>query len=176
MPAANTYTQIASTTIGTATSSSVVFSSIPSTYTDLVMVITGNNTATGYGWGLQYNSDTAANYSWTMIEGSGSSATSSRGGGAGTTGQSIYFAYNQGISNSLSNAIISIQNYSNTTTYKTGLIRQNNPSSTTFPGLSAVVGMWRNTAAINSITLMVPGAGTTIASGTTLSLYGITAA
>ena len=175
MPAGSTYKKIASTTLGSA-ASSVTFSSIAGTYTDLVLVITGNNTATGYGWGLQYNSDTAANYSWTMIEGSGSSATSSRGGGAGTTGQSIYFVSNQGISNSLSNAIISIQNYSNTTTYKSNLIRQNNPSSTTFPGLSAVVGSWRNTAAINSITLMVPGAGTTIASGTTLSLYGITAA
>ena len=176
MAAGNTYTQIASTTIGTASSSSVVFSSIPSTYTDLVMVITGKNTATGYGWGLQYNSDTAANYSWTMIEGSGTAATSVRGSGTGAFGQSIYFVANQGISNSLSNAIVSIQNYSNTTTYKTNLIRQNNPSSTTYPGLSAVVGLWRNTAAINSITLMVPAAGTTIASGTTLSLYGITAA
>lgn len=176
MPAGMTYTPLAKTTINSATASSVVFSSIPSNYTDLIIVVSGKNTASGYGWGLQYNSDTAANYSWTMLEGSGTAVTSMRGGSTGLTGQSIYFAYNQGISDLLSYATVSIQNYSNTTTNKSALIRQNNPSSTTYPGLSAVVGIWRNTAAINSITLMVPGAGTTIASGTTLTLYGILAA
>jgi hypothetical protein len=174
MAAANTYTPIFTTTLGTA-QSSVTLTSF-SGYTDLVLVIAGKNTASGYTWALQYNSDTGANYSWTMIEGSGSAATSTRGGGSGTTGQSIYFTSNQGVSDSQSNAIISIQNYANTTTYKTALIRQNNPASTTYPGTSAVVGMWRNTAAITSITLTIPAAGTTIAAGTTLSLYGITAA
>jgi hypothetical protein len=175
MAAGNTYTPIATQTTSSAVAS-VTFSSISGAYTDLVLVIDGKNTGSGYTWGLQYNSDTAANYSWTMIEGSGSAATTSRGSGSGAVGQSIYFTYNQGISDSLSNAIISIQNYANTTTFKTNLIRQNNPVSTNAPGLSAVVGMWRNTAAITSITLMIPGGGTTIASGTTLSLYGIVAA
>ena len=172
---ASTYTPIASQTLGSA-AASVTFSSIPSTYTDLVLVIAGKNTASGYGWGLQFNSDTGADYSWTMMEGSGTAATSTRGGGTGATGQSIYFVSNQGISDSQGNAIVNIQNYANTTTYKTPVLRENNPSSTTYPGLSASVGLWRNTSAINAVTLMVPAAGTTIAAGTTATLYGITAA
>lgn len=175
LTAGSTYTPISSQTLGSA-AASITFSSIPSTYTDLVLVIAGKNTASGYGWGLQFNSDTAANYSWTMIEGSGTAATSSRGGGTGTTGQSIYFVYNQGISDSQGNAIVNIQNYANSTTYKTVVLRENNPSSTTFPGLSASVGLWRSTSAINAVTLMVPAAGTTIAAGTTATLYGIAAA
>ena len=70
---------------------------------------------------------------------------------------------------SVGTAIINVQNYSNSTTYKTTLSRH----STQFAG--AFVGTWRNTAAITSITIINLGAGG-FASGSTFTLYGITAA
>jgi hypothetical protein len=58
-------------------------------------------------------------------------------------------------------------NYSNATTYKTWLSRANRPSA----GLDAIVGLWRSTAAITSITLSV--ISDTYSVGSTFSLYGI---
>ena len=71
-----------------------------------------------------------------------------------------------------SNTIISIQNYSNTTTYKTILSRTNTASSE----VVAIVGLYRSTSAITSITaLAINGTGLFI-NGSGATLYGIAAA
>jgi hypothetical protein len=76
MPA--TYEPIATTTLGSA-ASSITFSSIPATYTDLrLSVTTADAGATATYLALQFNSDTGANYSRTRITGNGSTATSNR--------------------------------------------------------------------------------------------------
>lgn len=69
-------------------------------------------------------------------------------------------------------SIIQINNYSNSTTYKTAFMRTNTAS--TYGTVFAIVGLWRSTAAITSITL-TPDAGS-FATGSTFSLYGIAAA
>ena len=82
----STYTPIASVTLSAATSS-VTFSGIPQTYTDLVVVINaGNSGGTGYGIALQCNNDTGSNYSFTQLYGTGSAATSYGAGGGGAYG------------------------------------------------------------------------------------------
>ena len=60
---AATYTPIASITLGAATSS-VTFSSIPQTYTDLIVIFNGR-TDGDENTNLQFNSDTTNNYSVT---------------------------------------------------------------------------------------------------------------
>ena len=65
---------------------------------------------------------------------------------------------------------MSIQNYANTTTYKTMISRASDATQNAI----AYVGLWRSTSAINSITLSV-SAGT-FAIGSTFTLYGIKAA
>ncbi|NBQ97859.1 MAG: hypothetical protein EBU12_06490, partial [Microbacteriaceae bacterium] len=62
MAAGNTYSQIASTTLGSA-ASSVTFSSIAATYTDLVIVVQAAVTAGSIALRMQFNSDTGTNYS-----------------------------------------------------------------------------------------------------------------
>ena len=158
MPA--TYEPIATTTLGS-TTTSVTFSSISGTYTDLILVFAGtvgvldNNNIT-------FNGDTGSNYSVTRLIANGSAASSSRG--------SNLSAIQCGeIATSQSNDIIQIQNYSNSTTYKTLIHRSNNTSQF----LKASVGLWRNTAAITSITITNGG---TYQIGSTFSLYGIKAA
>lgn len=169
--ATNTYTAIATQTLGTA-AASVTFSSIPSTYTDLVLVVqTKQSVASSYS-GIQFNSDTGTNYSNTLLYGNGSSAGSVRG----SNNPKIYPLFNT--YESTSNWMIStinIMNYANTSINKTVILRANDSSQVT----QAVVGTWRNTGAITSITYgtQTDGGGTAgLAAGSTFSLYGIAAA
>ena len=73
---AKTYEPISTQTLGTAPTT-VTFSSIPQTYTDLVLVFNSKSTTLNYPY-LTVNSDTGANYSRTYLAGSGSAATSGR--------------------------------------------------------------------------------------------------
>jgi len=160
---AKTYEPIATNTLGSA-AASVTFSSIPATYTDLVLVQVSKIT-TGAGTGtLQINGDTASNYSNTFLTGNGSTATSTR--------NSSTVIFTGDASNSdLQTSIYNFQNYSNTTTFKTVILRSNVTGSS----LSAVVGLYRSTAAITSI-LISQNASTTFIAGSTFTLYGIKSA
>ena len=168
MAAANTYVSIATQTLGS-TAATIQFTSIPSTYTDLVIVIQPKLTS-GYGqMYLDFNGDTATNYSVTALSGNGSSASSARASNAGLANINNTIAVaDTTLGDSI--VIVNIMNYSNTTTYKTYLSRASNATN----GSEADVGLWRSTAAINSTKLYV--GGTTFATGTVVSLYGILAA
>ena len=162
---ANTYEAIATQTLGSA-AATVTFSSIPSTYTDLVLVVNGSITSGNENFLIQFNSDTASNYSDTSIGGNGTTAISNRE----TSNTAIRCNSYGSITTNLSQYNISIMNYANTTTYKTTLSRGNNTGT----GTSANVGLWRSTSAINAVKLL-PSAST-FTSGSTFSLYGIKAA
>jgi hypothetical protein len=159
--ATNTYVALASVTASGSSSTQLVMTSIPGTYTDLILVGRISTSMVGVNGYLQFNGDTGSNYSWTRILGDGSSASSSRG----TSQTGINYLVND-----YTTTICRIQNYSNSTTFKTALVRANNPSDY----VTATVGLWRNTAAITSVTIDLDG--NTIPSGTTFSLYGIAAA
>jgi len=160
MPA--TYEPIATTTLGS-TQNQVDFNTISSAYTDLVLVFNGGLTSTGDIW-LRMNSDTGSNYSRTRLTGDGSTAASTRNSAT----SSIFVS--AGTVGATANAIINIQNYSNTTTYKTTVSRFN---SSTFAVAS--VGLWRSTSAITTLSLRADSADT-FTSGSTFTLYGIKAA
>ena len=164
MPAANTYTQIASTTVATA--GVITFSSIPGTYTDLILVVNGFASADGQ-ISLRFNGATT-NYSSTFLTADGTSAGSTRE--TATTYMQLGY-YDRFNTSTNSTAICQIMNYANTTTFKTVLARMNNTSY----GVGASVGLWRATpVAITSV--QASAAGNNFAVGTTASLYGITAA
>jgi hypothetical protein len=133
-----TYESIATTTLGSS-ESSVTFSTISGSFTDLVVIISGVSSNANE---LQFrlNSDTGSNYSFTQLYGDGSSAGSSRGSSR-TTGR-------LGSTRTTQNVQIGhFQNYSNSTTYKTVLSRESTAGSI----VQAFVGLWRSTAAITSI-------------------------
>jgi len=166
-----TYTPIATTTITTA-AASYTFSSIPSTYTDLVLVsnVRSTRSATDSSLYLRLNSDTATNYSATVLKGNGTIAQSDRF----TNVSSAYVALNVNASltasGSFTPVLLNLNNYSNTTTFKTILSRES------FAGgeVAAIVALWRSTAAISSIQLLDPVANIEV--GSTFTLYGIKSA
>jgi len=165
MPAGSTYTPIATTTLGTS-AASYTFSSIPNTYTDLVLITAGTILSTADAsmyW--RVNGDTGSNYSATRVSGDGSSAASYR-----ETNQTAALAGFVG-NVSPSVQIFNFMNYANTTTYKTAITR----GSYSAKNVGAFVGLWRSTAAINSITVSSLGSGN-LDVGTTLTLYGIASA
>jgi hypothetical protein len=163
MAAGSTYTPIATTTLGSS-AASYTFSSIPSTYTDLVLVIMAKNLTGDSDLALRFNGDTSSLYSSTYMYGTGSSAASTRG-----SNLTKVRAGRIDNVNAYPN-IVNLQNYSNTTTNKTVVSRAQNGSF-----VLAYVGLWRSTAAIDSITIL-DDAGYTLASGSTFTLYGIAAA
>lgn len=167
MAAGITYTPIATTTLSSA-QSSVTFSSISGSYTDLVVICNIKGNSANIGCALQLNADTGSNYSNTQLNGDGTSASSNR-----YTNQSsgIFWTSNYGSgTNEWTTVIWNLQNYSNTTTYKTVLGRY---SRATYE-ISAGVGLWRSTSAITQ--LVFNATGNSFISGSTFSLYGITAA
>ena len=166
--AVSAYEVISTQTLGSA-AATVTFSSIPQIYTDLVLIANSSTTTVASSEinKLTFNSDTASNYSTTVLGGDGSSAASFRGtgvayirAGRNTANGDSYFAQNK----------MQIINYANATTFKT-VITQGSEAGAY---ISADCGMWRSTSAITSITLT---AGTNnYKVGSTFSLYGIKAA
>ena len=165
-----TYEKIATTTVS-GTPSDVTFSTITGSYTDLVLIcqVKGSTTSTPY---LQFNSDTATNYSCTELYGTGTTAGSQRRTNGTFIDLDRALASNSSSINQ--NAIVNIQNYSNTTTYKTALIRSNEPSGS-YPGTDSIVGLWRSTSAITSVSIITRQSGQYLLSGSTFTLYGIKA-
>ena len=169
-----TFTKVATQTL-TSTSSTVTFSNIPQNYTDLRIVISGNQyTSASYGaYRLRFNSDSGTNYSSTYIYGDGTTAYSARATSA-TSGTSAGL-----VTTTLggSQFTLHLMNYSNSTTYKTILARGSEPSGVGGYNATATVNLWRNTAPITTITLAIGGGfpDFSFISGSTFSLYGIQA-
>jgi hypothetical protein len=172
MAAGATYTTIAATTL-TSNQTSVEFTSIPQTYTDLVIVFCGKAVSTGGDVRCRLGNgsfDTGNNYSYTVLHGNGTTAGSARE----SSQPYCWLDYWGSVTSDDTHlGIYQFMNYSNTTTYKTFLSRSNRAAS----GVDALVGLWRSTSAINQIQLALGSAGTReYASGTTATLYGIAAA
>jgi hypothetical protein len=173
MPA--TYESIATSTASGSTST-VTFSSIPSTYTDLVVIVQYQGTANSGVW-LQYNNDTGTNYSITNLIGSFGGATVSYA----NPNQPYVWAdtYYQGTGTVLTDRAIAkahIMNYSNTTTFKSTLCRSDDVRTTAADAGTVYLGvsLWRNTSAITRVDVL-SGGGNFVA-GSTFTLYGIKAA
>jgi hypothetical protein len=178
----STYTPIASYTVTGGTATSYTFTSIPTTYTDLILIASfaGNYPSNDRSQlGVQVGNgsvDTGSNYSLTSMTGNGSTATSTR-----DTSQSQFSlaTYPLGPSSSLqrNNLIVHFQNYSNTTTNKTilGRATQVNSDNNT-PAAVAEVGLWRSTSAINTIKVKDLSDLYYFYAGSYFTLYGIKAA
>jgi hypothetical protein len=165
-----TYFPIATTTLSGADVSSYTFTNIPSTYTDLVLVSsTLGETNISFIELIQFNSDTGNNYSNTFMGGYVTGGGSNRNSNV----PYIFIGHLSGwfTTDVPMTAIAHIQNYSNTTTHKTVISRGGSPATNSSP----MVGLWRNTSAINSIKISLQS-GTALKSGSTFTLYGIKAA
>ena len=164
---ANTYELIASSTVGSGGSSSVAFSSIASTWTDLCLKISARtNTALADG-GLALEM---------RLNGSSTSQTAKRLQGTGSAANSdTYFYLNidgsDYTASTFGNTEIYIPNYasSNYKSSSADSVSENNATGA-YSNLSAL--LWSNTAAVSSITL-VPISGALFVQNSTFYLYGV---
>jgi hypothetical protein len=172
---ANTYTLIASTTVGSGGAANFDFTSIPSTYTDLSLVVSARATSgSAYGTALKmiFNNVTSAQYTWKNLQGYDSTADSNGSAGADvytTTGQMP--TANQTASVFGSNNIY-IPNYAGSTnkSFSAEAVTEQNASTGWI--INMIAGLWSNTSAINRITLTT-GNGSNFVEYSTAYLYGI---
>jgi hypothetical protein len=162
MPA--TYEKIASTTLGSA-SATFTLGSIPSTYTDLRLVIVGKGNG-GEIYPEGYFNGSVSNISNTYLTGTGSTATSGRNTGYFILSSNVY-------PNNTFFTFITMDIFSYAgSTFKTCLTTISTDKNGT-GGTTSAVTLYRNTSAITSITISDGGSGFGWAVGTTATLYGI---
>ena len=165
------FESIATTTLGTNTAS-VTFSSIPATYTHLQIRFIARDTRAVLleGFVVQFNGDTAGNYSDHTLYGDGSSA-----GAFSNTSPTFMSPYPIASANATASvfgiSVVDILDYANTNKYKTIRVISGYDDDGQ-GGVQLSSGNWRNAAAITSITVL-PGIGTTISEYSSFALYGI---
>jgi hypothetical protein len=161
-----TYTQIGTAqVVGAGGASSIDFTSIPSTYTDLVLKVSVRWSNAGPdGFNISFNGSTSS-FTCRFLEGSGSAAASSTGTRlAGGLEGTAYTA------NTFGSVDIYIPNYAGSTnkSYSIDSVTENNATQA-FSQL--IAGLWSNTSAINQITL-APSSGTFVQYSSAY-LYGV---
>jgi hypothetical protein len=175
MAAGPTYTPIATHTLGTAVTS-YTFTAIPQGYTDIILSSILTSASDGESITLRVGNgsiDTGSNYSRTLISGSDDTGAASFRNSSAT---SIALQYAIGIgSDQPSNYQVHFMNYSNTSTYKSFLVRASNfrGTSTNKKEALAEVGLWRSTSAIERIQI---NCTVNMSIGSTFTLYGIASA
>ena len=165
---ASSYESIATYTAATA-QSSIVWSSIPSTYSHL-QIRCMNKLTTGGNIRLYFNTDTGANavYDTHYLYGDGTTASAARGSQQ-PYAISVGFTY---YTTQFNVFIADIFNYSNTTTYKT--VRSLSGCDNNGSGdILLNSGLWMRTNAISTITL-APQSGN-FAQYSHFALYGVKA-
>lgn len=163
----STYTPIATYTV-TGADAEVVFSSIPATYRDLVLVFNGGSTVSVKNLWQTMNSDTTiANYTNVQMSGTGTTFNSSVNAGAGAQVRTLTsFGY---LENNLNgNVIVQIMDYSATDKHKTWLSRASHAEN----GVTAIAGRYASNSAITSLTYTT-NSNDNFVIGSTFSLYGI---
>jgi hypothetical protein len=164
---ANTYTLISSATVGSGGAASMGFTSIPATYTDLLVKLSArtNRALTVDGVLISFNGSTS-NFTNKYLEGDGSSASSSStarvaANAPGATATASTF----------SNGEIYIPNYAsaNFKSLSSDSVTENNATGAL---TDLMANLWSDTAAITSITL-TPLIGTSFDQYSTAYLYGI---
>lgn len=159
-----TFTKIAAVQVGAGGATSIDFTSIPQTYTDLVLKLSTRSNGDSSDVSITLNTS-GGTYSLKRLSGNGSSAISE--GGTNSPFRNVQSDYT---ANTFTNSEAYIPNYasSNQKSYSADSVSENN--GTARAQLSA--GLWDQTAAISRITLTIPGSQSFV-QHSTATLYGI---
>jgi hypothetical protein len=165
MPAGSTYTPIQTTTLGS-DQATIENTSIPGTYTDLILTGRISSTDCTYNRAirLQFNSDTSSLYSTTNIYGESSSVLSTN-----SPNSTFIGLCETPLGSNFLTLKVQINNYKNTTTNKTTLSSGGSANI-----ITAAVGLYRSTSAITSIKLFL--SGMSFRAGSSVTIHGILAA
>jgi hypothetical protein len=168
----STYTLISSNVLGTA-AASVTFSSIPATYTDLVVRFSVRATDASDWMIVILNGITTTTYSETWMKGNGSAASSARQTNTnyfGGNGNDLIINLSGSTANTFTSGEFYVPNYTLSQNKPMSFIlsTENNATAAT---TTALAGLWRNTAAVSQIAFDT--AGTSFTAGSSFYLYGI---
>ena len=160
-----TFTLIGSVTVGSGGAASIDFTSIPSTYTDLILKIsasigTGSGGGNGQAMSVALNGSTT-NFSGRYLYGTGS---------AGTSGTLARYVGSINPSGAPNNMEIYFSNYSGSTN-KSFSVDNVDEGNFVAADMNLIAGLWADVAAITSIT--ITNASSNFVQYSTAYLYGV---
>jgi hypothetical protein len=165
---ANTFELIASSTVGAGGSSSISFSSISGTYTDLCVKLSLRMSASALTNNIQMTFNTlTTNQSKKMVYGDGSAAASEN-----STRVSFDACGNNSTSNTFSNHEVYIPNYANSSYNKSLSIDSVQESNGTEAYAELIAGLWSSTSAITALGF-ASNNGANFLQYSTAYLYGV---
>lgn len=171
-----TYTALANYTVPAGGKSLVTFSNIPTTYRDLVLIISSTfetfNTGNGKGATvIRFNSDSASNYHHVQMSGDQNGPLSNSY--SQTFLDLMLASYEDDVNPTT--YIVNIFDYAQTDKHKTILCNANLPAGNQYPRVSFNSYRWASTTQISSLSLFSIVSGGLYNPGTTFGLYGVNA-
>lgn len=153
------------------TSTSITASSIPSSYSELVIEFTGNNATATENFNIQFNSDTASHYTWARYGYQAATFASATSGGSAGSG---IIGWGPNFGNNSTQIVCRILNYTETTDPWKNVTCVSTTNSTSGVSGQVTHTSWAPTAAaaISSFKLFNPSGGG-FSSGVTLRVYGV---
>ena len=166
---ANTYTLIASSTVGSGGAANIDFTSIPATYTDLLVKLSGRDDRAGESVTevlMKFNNSTS-NLTNIRLYGNGTLAASD----SSSTGRVGVEPAPNATASTFGNFEIYIPNYagSNYKSFSSDAVGENNA---TLSFNTLIAGLWSQTTAINQVTLY-PASSANFVQYSSAYLYGI---
>ena len=169
-----TYTLISSVTVGSGGAANIEFTSIPSTYTDLVLLLSlrSNRSAQRSGIGILFNNSTSS-YQYRRLYASGSTV----GSDTDNTIGAVYAGEMNAASSTgstFSNNFIYVPNYASSNNKSVSSDTGQETNDDTNNRLSLIANLWSNSSAITSIKLFdVDSSSALLIQHSTAYLYGI---
>ncbi len=167
---ANTYKLIETATVGPSGTSYIEFTSIPNTYTDLLLYTSlrdNRNIALNDGT-LQINSS-SSNFSRTYVESTNYANPTTD---TQANGNFVYAVTTQGTASTFSNGYMYIPNYLSSN-YKGVLVQNVNTSNGNPSNIILIIGIWSDTSQITSLKITPEGSNIKYVEHSTAYLYGI---
>lgn len=169
---ANTYKALSTVTVGAGGASTITFSNIPQTYTDLMVSLSvrTNRSFINDSLGLEVNGSTASRTGQVLYgDSNGTAATN-------TTSEIVYAGLNgnNGTANTFSNIMVYCPNYagSNTKSFSADGVTENNASGAGASYQSINSWLWSNTSPVTSLTF-TSATGNSFVQYSTATLYGV---
>jgi hypothetical protein len=146
-----TYNFIAKVTVGSGGAANIDFSSIPATYTDLVVLLSGRTTRSEVTDSIyiKFNNN-ATGYSFRDLDGNGSSVSS----GNAADYPPARVSANTATANTFGSWSAYIPNYASTSVNKSVSLEGMSETNAATSFIRITAGLWANTSAINQITLI----------------------
>ena len=167
---ASTYELIASYEVGAGGASSIDFTSIPSTYTDLVLKVSLRAETSGIDAAKVTFNGSSSGYSYRSIWASGSGTPASYNGSSDGYFQLQYSGGTSSTASTFTNGEMYIPNYAGSTNKSASLdqVQENNATTAYIVPMAL---LWSNTAAITSIKIQQTTGN--LAQYSTAYLYGV---